>query len=870
MIPVRLKLSGFLSYREPAELDFSSFELACISGANGAGKSSLLDAITWALFGQARKRDEALIHNAAQAAEVTFTFIYEQNTYRVQRILPRGKGTILEFQILDPGLPSSNQPSSIANQQSTWRPLTEHTLRETQARIESILRMDYDTFINASFFLQGKADQFTQQRPADRKRILANILGLETWEVYRERTAERRKAIERELDLVDGRLAEIGAELEEEPVRQQRLAELGVQLEQIHAARQTQENALEAIKRTTAALAEQRRLVETLSGALARSRENLSTLQERLTARAAERAAHADLLQRAKEVETAYHAWQFARADLEKWEAAEARFHEFERRRQPSLDAINTEKARLEQEYQSLSGQMAAISDQQGSIATLQLEIDSGEKTLTEIESRLATRAELDSKLHSEREHLSALESENKHLKFEMDELKERIERMSQIEGATCPLCGQPLSEEHRLSTLAQLANEGKEKGDGWRANKAVMETLTAELKDLENRLSGFSQAEQERLRQAKLVSSLKERLEGLLKSAEKWKTTALPRLAEIEELLEKQNFAMDARAGLARVDAELAELGYDAAAHDAARRAESAGRATEADYRALEAARAALAPLEREIGELRSEIDKRALEIDDQQQEHTGAASALAQAEGKAPDVDRAYDDLLRLQENENRLRDEVGASRQKVSVLDDLRVRKLDFETRRHDLAAEIGRHKMLERAFGKDGVPALLIEQALPQIEEKANELLERLSDGSSSGSMSVRFVTQAEYKDRKRDDLKETLDIQISDGAGTRDYEMFSGGEAFRVNFAIRLALSEVLARRTGARLQTLVIDEGFGSQDALGRQRLVEAINLVKPDFARILIITHLDELKDAFPNHIEVEKGPGGSTVKVT
>ncbi len=74
---------------------------------------------------------------------------------------------------------------------------------------------------------------------------------------------------------------------------------------------------------------------------------------------------------------------------------------------------------------------------------------------------------------------------------------------------------------------------------------------------------------------------------------------------------------------------------------------------------------------------------------------------------------------------------------------------------------------------------------------------------------------------------------------------------------------------MLARRTGARLQTLVIDEGFGSQDALGRQRLVEAINTVRKDFAKILIITHLDELKEAFPNRIEVEKTPRGSSVRV-
>ena len=74
---------------------------------------------------------------------------------------------------------------------------------------------------------------------------------------------------------------------------------------------------------------------------------------------------------------------------------------------------------------------------------------------------------------------------------------------------------------------------------------------------------------------------------------------------------------------------------------------------------------------------------------------------------------------------------------------------------------------------------------------------------------------------------------------------------------------------MLAQRAGARLQTLVIDEGFGSQDADGRQRLIEAINLVRPEFERILVITHLEEMKDAFPARIEVEKTPRGSQLRV-
>jgi exonuclease SbcC len=235
-------------------------------------------------------------------------------------------------------------------------------------------------------------------------------------------------------------------------------------------------------------------------------------------------------------------------------------------------------------------------------------------------------------------------------------------------------------------------------------------------------------------------------------------------------------------------------------------------------------------------------------------------------QAPEPTASVDEAERVLLDLQEQENRLNQEVGAARQKVNVLDDLRKRKKRLEVEREESALQIGRYKTLERAFGKDGVPALLIEQALPEIESKANELLDRLSDGS----MSVRFVTQSAYKDKKREDLKETLDIQISDGAGVRDYEMYSGGEAFRANFAIRLALSEVLASRKGARLQMLVIDEGFGSQDALGRQRLLQAIRAVQDDFAKVLVITHLDELKDAFPTRIEVEKTDEGSVVNVS
>ena len=153
-------------------------------------------------------------------------------------------------------------------------------------------------------------------------------------------------------------------------------------------------------------------------------------------------------------------------------------------------------------------------------------------------------------------------------------------------------------------------------------------------------------------------------------------------------------------------------------------------------------------------------------------------------------------------------------------------------------------------------------MLIEMALPEIEVEANRLLGRMTDNR----MHVKFETQRETK---KGDVAETLDITISDELGTRNYEMFSGGEAFRIDFAIRIALSRLLARRAGAPLPTLIIDEGFGTQDSTGIEKLKEAINSIQDDFERILVITHIEELRDAFPTRIDVVKTGEGSMLSV-
>jgi DNA repair protein SbcC/Rad50 len=857
MIPVKLKIEGFLSYREPVELDFTGIDLACIAGPNGAGKSSLLDAITWALFGQARKRDESVINNhpSVEAAEVTLDFDYEGNRYRIQRTNPRGKTSSVEFFIL----------SQVEGQKDRWKPLTERTLRETDRKIEETLRMDFDTFTNASFFLQGKADQFATARPGERKQILSNILGLGVWETYREAASQRRRDKEKEVRELDGRLSEIQSELDEESQRKAHLAQLQERLEELAEQRAERAKVLENVQRLHTALEEQRKMLAAMKTQLENAVRTHDRTQETLAERREEKTGYDVILAEAEAIEASYQDWQEARGALEAMEEVAEQFRQHEALRHEPLTVIQAEEARLIQEKQGLEEQKADLEKALSEKETLESRLKAALEAIQEAEEKLAEKEGLEEDVRQLQADHAEAKAENPRLRDEMNELKARIEQLRAAEGAECPLCGQPLDSDERQALVDELEIKGKTLGDKFRENKALLESFETQLKKMGSQLAdmnGVDAALREATRQADHIEN---QLETLEEQQQTWAEKGAPRLAEINTTLAEGDFAAEAREKLQEIDAELEGLGYDLEAHENLRRTEAAGREAEDKLRALEKARAALKPIEREIAGLEAQVKDQEKEIQSLTAAHDEAAAAFAASEADLPELTEAESSLHDIQEQENRLRLEVGAAQQKVAVLDTLKERKAGLVEEREVMTQCIADLKQLERAFGKDGIPALLIEQALPEIEETTNELLSRLTDGR----MSFSFLTQREYKDASREDLKETLDIVISDNLGERDYEMFSGGEAFRINFSIRLALSEVLAKRAGARLQTLVIDEGFGSQDALGRQRLVEAINLVRDDFEKILVITHLEELKEVFPTRIEVEKTERGSQLQV-
>ncbi len=854
MIPVLLSMEGFLSYQEPVEIDFTGFDLACISGENGAGKSSILDAITWVLFGRARRHDESVINLNSKQAVVSLIFNYEGNQFRIIRTNPRGDTKQVELYIRE--YPPENQ-------EPEWQPLTERTIRETNQKISDILRLDYESFINASFLLQGAADQFTQQNPSVRKRILSQILGLGVWEDYRKRTFQKRKISESEINRLDGRLSEIQAELEEEDQRKNQLLGLEKDLTRAQKTRKESEKQLAEIQTALVSLEEQNKMVAALENQAGNLANNINQAQEKITLREDEQKSYQTILKDKAQINQNYQAWQSTRQSLADWEKVAGQFREKELKRQKPLLKIAAEKGRLLQEQTTLESFNRDLDAELSKLPELSEQLKEKQQDIKEAEELLVIRKGKIQELDTARQEHANAKAENPLLLREMKDLEKRIGDLEAAEGALCPLCGQELSESDRIALIKTLQEEGKELGDRYRDNQRTLKEAGQVVKNLQLKITELSLAENSLRVATQEADKTQNQISNLEDQKMSWEKDQQQALLEIKKILEKESYANDARGQLKSLNTELKKIGYDADEHDRVRELTNQGNRIQDQKASLDKAEAALKPLTREIKELTHQITRDQRVLESQRAELERSRQALEQGRESAPDTGSVENQLLVYKEQEKTLEREVGAAQQKVLVLETQKTRKIELETQRQEISNSVKQYIQLEEAFGKDGVPALLIEQALPNIEAKANQILDRLS----GGSMSLRFLTQREYKDAGREDLKETLDIQIRDQAGFRDYELYSGGESFRINFAIRLALSHVLAQRAGARLQSLIIDEGFGSQDVVGRQRLIEAINLIQDDFEKILVITHIEQIKEAFSTQLLVEKTPHGSIV---
>ncbi len=1014
MIPARLSLRNFLSYGDDTvTLDFSDFRVACLSGDNGHGKSALLDALTYALWGEGRKgrserkADEGLLRLGTTEMEVDLTFDLDADRYLVKRRFVKRRTrsvTELDLLVFDP-------------QSQCYRSLTDSTsAANTQRQIDSLLCMDYTTFVNSAFILQGRDAEFTQKTPRERKQVLAEILGLSRYDRLQRLARDKLNLRTTEVEHCGSRIAELDDELshrdEHETARQQVVELLAAVDGQLELDTGNE-------KAATQALLEARGLAEVAG----RLRIDRPQLVQRIAALRTESADltklqqdNRSLLDTAETIESDLATYKTLRSEetelaeksQQRWQLSQTQAqlessirdmrhcHERERERfrtqRTALASqlaenglLISEEKRIDTAYAELCSYRARedkLKVTQLEVAQLELErsrlslhIDSTRKSLeTEaelvrdrhaevhwmlsqqpgIEKELtATNRELD-ELKVQTEDMETLREQGTSLAAEIERdterLQETLEQLSEMSGrsrvlgdstdADCPLCGSPLDREHREQLEAEM-NQRKSEceeqiaqlTEAVAAKSAEVTTRRAQFQDraqLASRILPLQNAAAQlraRFEQFDLVRSESERLGSrqdelkrqletgdfsaperdqlhaldqritrlgfsteklrrvqehlrelaaadaerrLLQEARTSKQRILLELDRTEKTLEhtehvlrEESFARDERTRLSRILLDFAELAYDSGRHESIRqhlsdlaqvvqlseRLENARKSQSGLRAKLEALQLEMARLEQKLGALDRDLEESAVQ------------------EATIPNLEAQLKKVQARLQSQRTERDQLLERRGSVEgVLDRCRklgLQRAEFRTRLATAEQESWIYARLDEAFGKDGIQALIIEGAIPEIEREANALLGRLTDNRIQ-------ISLESLKDLKSGATRETLDIKIADELGERAYSLYSGGEAFRTNFALRVALSKVLARRSGTRLRTLIIDEGFGTQDGKGLESMIEAIQEISHDFEKILVVTHLPVLRDAFPTQIQVTKDPQfGSTLQL-
>ena len=835
-------------------LSFEGIHVACLCGDNGNGKSAIFDAITWALWGKSRARnDDDLIHSGQSEMEIELEFISGEQQYRVLRkhakkpSKARAGQTILELQIAGNG---------------TFRPISGNSLLETQQKIIDILNLDYEMFKNSAFLRQGHADEFSIKRPGERKEILANILGLSHYDELESRAKEQSSKRRTEADRLEIAITDFELQLANKVKYEDEIRKIQSEITQLEEQSKFKETAISSLRSQKATLEIKK---EQLSNTEVHLNETKKELERRKTKTKEyqDRITEYELvLAERKAIEKGYSEFKDVKTLNDEFNQKLSQLFAL-RERISNLDQVIKNAAQaLTIEHKIIQAKFAESEAKFAKTTRLEESLTLARKHLLELSKQEEIVSKKRKQTQQTTSRISYLESTDGQLAEEIAGLNEKLKLLTG-DDVRCPLCETELGIDGRRQIEAKLSSEAQQKIKTRQNNNEELSKNQVKLQALENELIERESAlnKERTTRHSQLSIIEKELIEARQASNELSQERA--KLAELEQLMAKKDYAVYEQQTLAQLENEERKLGYSKERHEeiqqqlaGLQKYQSLKQELDEAIKNIDKEKSALAEAEETISNLEATIV-----VDLRKHENLSAELlSLPNIIDKLIKEEEAYQASL---QKERQVRDSLAALQERLRQLAELEISKREKTRLLQEALNEEGVYKELAEAFSKKGIQALLIEQALPEIEIEANRLLAKITDNR----MSLRLESQRETR---KGDTIETLDIKIADELGTRNYEMYSGGEAFRIDLALRIALSMLLVRQAGASLPILIIDEGFGTQDSSAREKLVEAINSIQDDFEKIIVITHLEEMKDKFETLINVTKTANGSIISIS
>lgn len=1034
MLPEILTLKSFLSYREKQVLDFTKFHVALISGENGNGKSSILDAVTFALFSMARgvegnkKGLGDLVSNGDSFLSVSLQFVQDGSRFRVMRTydkIKRSSNILLQLE----------KDGDFVN-------ISESTIRETDKKIEDIIHMNYETFITSSFVMQGRSDYFTAKNPTERIEILREMLNLNIYEKAREKVKEKLREAEFEIKELSKRVLDGKEEIKKMPEieallkgKEEKIKEIRLKIDKFNKEIESIRKSLrdrDKLQNDRKHIEEEiykfeddfklklkfeagfRETLERINEILSREKE----IRESYVELATVKKSYEEMLEKSakfqqlvneknkiissveKTISVKKERVNLLKKSLKEFEDSIAdvaskikgeeilakeglenleKLKEENKRLAENLDEVNIkneeilkqikEKEKLELRLKEIKHtkdeRIKSINQQtrekEESLKAIKKKIDdinykALEPILREKEDNYNTLKSLLEIYEGQSKKLTDkgnfLNIDIKNLEQTINELNEKLDLISQESEDKCPLCGSPLSEEHREEIKSNY-KAGLEKNCGKvTLKKEILSKVKEEIASLKvikreevefafkkleethseisKRKSIINEFESQKTNLEGELLKFKDMIEkGVLSDAEldefKNVTANLEKLIDVEDKLEKitaetdklkkeieilnkkineqnlnisihrtnvinlnksligyrqkkedihkeisdtesllssEEFMKDEYQKISDLEKAISDVQFKAELLEKLKVRKSVLSKYENEFIELNGASvkredvlknlARLAEEKVELQKLKFDRSKKLLSIDHE----------LEKFKGIDDNLDNIKKDLKTTNKYLETLLDEKVRLEEQYKKLIELKEAVSESEKKIKECKGEKGVLNVCDDMFGKEGIPVAVIRSVLPEIEMLSNDLLLRMTNGN----MQIKFST---VKSGKSGD-KNTFDINVYDRGERRRYELFSGGEQFRINLAIRIGISLFLSSLSGATLEMLVIDEGLGSQDESGKERIIKEISAIKDRFKKILVVTHIGDIKESFEYEIRVVKDSYTSRLYVT
>ena len=902
MIPLSVRMTGWMRYRDETVADFSHGTLIAICGENGAGKSSIFDAITFALYGQHRlgKMQAAqLISEDRDRLSVEFEFESDNQRYLVRRSRGHKQG-------------ERDQSLWVAGEGDEWAQVPGTEKEDALDRaIAHVVRLSHEAF-TASFLLQqGEATAFIDADPKPRFEIISSLIGLKEYEALEKAAREAAKTEKILLDDIIRRIEEAGdadavmiARLRTEvAAAAQRETDAGTLLQatrtmladaQRYARLAAEITALDQKIAQTADLLAQKEQIEkdaALFKMLATTIDGVSRIQAALADAARAEAAAAEAQRQAASIDV---------DALTAAQAAATKSVTVADDQCESAEATHGAASKAERAASDFLGLAASVLESRARIVAFEQrikEIDAALQQASGVGGGLKRTADASLKQHEVAETvLEAARKEGADWRARADQMKRDLtERKAAAKEAKCARCGQPIDKaaaKKEIEALtAQLAEAQTAAATATAAEQAAAKARTAAKKTTDEATTGLANHLQQVARfeaaSSEAAASLSQagatlaeqesQLDGRLKDVPTAEASHQSAAAKLQTTVEALD-ATRAQQTIARTNEQRTRAALDEGMQRQALLASSAREqsATAAGHR--DVARTAAATLG-EIGEraledpapvldaLRTnqrglaDAPKRKAALDQAQQEHTTAA---AQREAKQDEVDAipaahqidaaaAAEAARDADAAATTARADHSALQQQLTKAE---AAVEQIERLRADKERALVRHKrlnVLTRLLGKKGLQGVLVSDALVTITNHANAFLNRLTGGSLQLTL-------------ERDgDALELKAIDHTCMREPRSAKALSGSQKFRCAVAIASGIGQYAG---AGGMRSIVIDEGFGSLDQDSQRQMVDELKQLAQHMDKVIVVSHLEAFTDPanFPDRLEVHTTTDGAS----